>query len=223
MWTTIAPVTIATIALLVSVLTLWRTHLAPFHLISTTGPIRLRVEHLKVDKKSWWLPRFAVSVSLTNSGARIGRVTSMRIVVHYPAIEVDDAYEAFRCLGEFDLVEHEKDPTKPFRAFQQDFVPIVLLPKETVIKFLVFQTRWDSPVTTTIEVGLEVQTDASKDWRVIDTWVFHLDEIAWKTTEEGHTLISFTDDTLHMDDRNPADLHQHTNPAKHKAEPTTYY
>ena len=52
-----------------------------------------------------------------------------------------------------------------------DWMPYVVLPKNTVSKNLILETRWDEPVIQkNVNVNLEIYTNAKKEWIKINQW-----------------------------------------------------
>lgn len=213
------PIGLSALALAVSLVTSWRTHFTRFNLIAASGPMTMRIHRFKSEGESWLLPHLVVSLSVTNSGAQIGRVLDSRLTVRYPNLPVADAYETFELHGEYDRKAYEENAAARLRMITEarldDGVPFVVLPKSTVTKFLLFSTRWDQSVRqSNFEVALEVLTDKRRKWITIEKWNFHVNGTLWRGLEELDTsLAAFPTRYFEMADRpstNPADLHEYT-------------
>jgi hypothetical protein len=77
--TTAVSLAISIAAFILSSVALWQTHFAKFKLVNTVGNLQIRIYPLKHKKEKWYLPTIDVPVSLTNEGARVGKVLGLRI------------------------------------------------------------------------------------------------------------------------------------------------
>jgi hypothetical protein len=219
MWRTLVPIAISVLALVVALTTLWKTHLTRFRLIAASGPMTMRIHRFRSDGESWLLPHFVASLSFTNGGAQLGRVLDLRLIVRYPDLPIKKAYETFRLHGQYDRKGYDKHSSGRLKMIDEarldDGVPFVILPKSTVTKFLLFDTRWERPVRqNNLEVELEVLTDKSRQWRVIEAWPFSVGGGMWRELEEsGTSLDTFPKRYFEQADQpsiNPTDLHKYT-------------
>jgi len=216
MWTTIATVSMSLSALAISTITLWRSHLAPSRIVSTFGPMHMKIHTMKSENESWLLPHFATSVNFTNSGSQIGRVEGIRAIISYTALPIPDAYETFLCLGEYDAGRYWKHSHRRFemieKALDGEFIPLVILPKSTVTRFYVFSARWDKSVRQReMRVSVEIVTDRKPEWTRIGDWTFGFPEGMWEEIEAGSSLIVRNDETRNPSvHTNPPDLHKYT-------------
>jgi hypothetical protein len=215
-WTTVIPIAISTLALVVSAVTLWRTYFAPFALVAAVGAMKFCIHQIKNDENSWRLPHFAVSIDFANAGSRIGRITELRAVVYYVDLPIEEARETFDCLGEFDPVKYEYEAKSRLGMMRSALLgganPFVLLPKSTVTKFYVFSTRWDQPVRQKrFNVDVEVLTDNSKQWQNVGTWRYTVPAGMWLEIEAGTSLGVASQKPAIEDPRiHPPDLHKYT-------------
>lgn len=74
------PIAISLIALVLSAMAFWKTHLAPFRLVATFGNLRLRIYPIKRDKNRWFIASVDLPLTLVNAGARVGKLLDLRII-----------------------------------------------------------------------------------------------------------------------------------------------
>lgn len=218
MWISITSAGVSVMALLLSAITLWRNHLAPDQIVTSAGPMSMCIHRMRSESgESWLLPHFAVSTSFTNSGARIGRVQAIRLVVRYPSLPITDAHEIFTCHGEYNHAKYRQHGHRRFamieKALLGDFIPLVILPKNTTTHFYVFDSRWDRPVRQRgLIASVEFKTNRSSNWVPVDMWKYYLDsEQSWESLEKGSRLSTepINSQQNHRYAR-PNDLHKYT-------------
>lgn len=170
MWSTVLPIALSGVSLIISLVTLWRAHLAPFKIVTAAGPLSMRLHAMSSEQQTWQLPHFSISLGMTNSGSQIGRVLDIRCKVRYPSLPIPGAYEIFRCVGEFDPVKYDEHAGKRLLMMRMAKITALtsftILPKTTVTKFLVFSTRWDTQVRQrSVEAEIELLTDRTSQWQ----------------------------------------------------------
>ncbi len=180
-------------ALTISGITLWRTQFARFRLIVAGGPIRLRQHAMTNSGDEWLLPHLAVTLGFTNGGSVPGRILDIRAVVKYPALPINNPYEVFHCIGEFDTQAYEATSSQRLRMMGsriRHFTPFVILPRETETRFLVFSKRWDKPVRQKqLLVEVQIRTDKSQQWVTVETWEHKsMTAKAWAYLESGSSI-----------------------------------
>src|ERR1019366_4727063 len=84
----LASLVISVVAIVVSLLTLWKTHFAPFSAVIVAGSLRLRIYPIRSGTTRWVMASFDVPVSFANEGARSGVITGLRLRVHFPKIPI---------------------------------------------------------------------------------------------------------------------------------------
>lgn len=215
----IISLTISGLAFLVSFGTLWRTQLEPFRIILSCGSMSMRIQIMPAvppRKGRTICPVFSVSLSFTNAGARIGQVLNIRARVRYPTVKIKDANELLFCQGEFDALIFDRVSKERQAMFTEaklaDLAPFVVLPRSTVIKFLVFDTFWTEPVRQEkILVEVEMITDHDKNWRVVGTWDYQIDDNLWGRLEAGNSACNSVPDARmkQLWEQQPANLYDH--------------
>jgi hypothetical protein len=211
------PAILAFIAICVSGLTLWKGHFARFSPLALAGNLRHRVYPIRNSKDRWFITSFDIPVSVTNPGARPGRVTGLRLRLHYPDVPLADNHEfvhpkwelkpdKVNCIG--------KDRFKWIdEAVAADWSPFIILPKATAAKHLVFEAKWHNPVVQTrVSATLEVQTDWRTKWLTVAQWTLILLPQMWTDLENGNSMGYFPvkGQVPLTPDCSPADLHKHT-------------
>jgi hypothetical protein len=92
-------------------------------------------------------------------------------------------------------------------------MPCIILPKETKMKHLVFQSQWDEPVIQDwMLCVLEVRTSAECGWKALAEWEYPLDVESWShLAKVGGSFTTAPDrHKQHREFRNPEDLHKYT-------------
>jgi len=219
----IAALVVAALALLVSVLALWRTHFAKMKLMTAAGDVSLHIAHMKGDddgeEAEWFIPAVDVKVAFTNVGARVGRVKALRMRVGYPELPIPDAHEFFSLTAEVDTVLYEEHVANRFNWLSNAVIgegaPFVALAKAPVEKHLVFGTRWDDPVIQMLRISLEYVADGSNEWVQVEKWDLDLTPDMWVYLVEhpGGSLSSWPVDHPQYRqgyESKPADLHKYT-------------
>ena len=223
-------------AFVFSAIALWRTHFAKFRAITTSGNLQFRIYTFKNNRKKWYIPSVDIPISITNEGARVGKVMGLRIRASFPKLSIPSNYEIFMPQWEIDFKKFEPISEKRFewieKAVIANWMPFVVLPKQTITKHLIFESNWDNPVIQD-EVCFELQiiTDADKKWRKIAKWEANLSPVIWsELTDNNASFIYYEVDMqslLYKEAINPTDLHEYTGskselPKKGFGEHTSY-
>ncbi len=214
-WIAIGAGLIALLALGASIAALWKTHFAKFSTVLTVGQCSFRIYPIKSEGEEWYIPSLDVPISFTNEGAQVGKVEDARIRVTFPEIPIPGHYEMFYAKWIVDgrkITRHRFDWIK--KAVNQDWMPFVLLPKETKTKHIVFEPgRWDEPIIQNkMQCELEVRLVGKDSWDKIVTWTHGLQPDVWSELVEVGTSFCCHPDSLHSerDYVNPSDLHKYT-------------
>lgn len=211
----IIAIVISGLAFTVSLLTLWRAHLAPFQVIAVAGPITMRVHSIENDGNKWYIPHFATTVGFTNAGAQIGRILGVRVKVCYASLPIDGAYEIFQCNGEFNPSLYTKHSHGRFEMIDEakvnSMLPFTVLPRATVTKFYLFDTRWDKPVRQeSLTVEIQILTDRRQKWLTVQSYEFPNNGPSWTHLYQGGRCSVYPYLEGQMHEKIPADLHKYT-------------
>jgi hypothetical protein len=213
-WISTGASAIALLALGASLTALWKTHFAGFAPIFTVGTCSLRIYPIKNENTRWFLPSLDVSLSVANSGARVGKVEDVRMSISFPDLPIPGHYEMFYAKWE---VERRKLSRNRFewtdKAVVGDWMPFVILPRETITKHLVLESRWDAPVIQDkVRCAMQVRTSADSEWSKVGEWTFTLDPASWSELANVGTSFSASPDARCDRDEfcNPSDLHKYT-------------
>jgi hypothetical protein len=188
---------ISSVAILVSSLSLWRTHYSRFNPSAIGGPLKLRIFKLKSGNDRWFLPVIQLHFAITNIGARPGLVKNVRIRAIYPGIGsiLRPAYEDFDWIGSVNLGKFVSHLPDYFKGLEEALIenddPFIILPKETSSKEAIFSRRWDSPVIYPMKLKLQYYTGPIRRWRTATTWYIYLDENDWIEAVEKNSIIEF--------------------------------
>jgi hypothetical protein len=201
-------------AVTLSIIALWKTHFAKSNFIPVVGNLGLRIYPIKNENSRWFIPSFDVPVSIVNQGARPGRVLGLRLLVRFPDLPIPDNRECFypRCEVEASKICRERFEWM-HDASVAEWMPFVVLPKETVTKHLVFESRWDEPVIQKrITCTMQVYGDVEQAWKDIATWDVSLTASVWGELTNRGTSFSHTPDGAvhHSEEIHPPDLHKYT-------------
>jgi len=214
---TTLPMALSLVALLISCVALWKNHFARFSPLALAGNLQHRVYPIRSGDERWNLSSFDVPVSVTNPGAMPGRVTGMRLRLHYPELPFVGNYELIFPKWELDPKKLNSIDKDRFRWIDEvvigDWSSFVVLPKTTVTKHLLFETRWDKPVVQRRVVAiLELRSDERDDWRRVSEWTFGLPADTWVDLESGRAMVHVPDNSQEPFESqcSPPDLHKYT-------------
>src|SRR6266849_8692317 len=145
----IAPIFISLVALGVSLAALWKSHLAPFSPRPLAGRLKLRIYPIRSENHEWFIASFDLPISVTNEGARPGVLEGLRLRLHFPQIPIPDNCEYLRPVFEVDTADAREIGKNRFDWIDKivvgDWMPFTVLPKATVTKHFVFESRWEEP------------------------------------------------------------------------------
>ncbi|WP_031445651.1 hypothetical protein [Arenibacter algicola] len=213
-WISLGAIIVSTIALGVSIIAIWNTHFKKFTPILTVGNCKFRIYPIKSEGEKWYLPSFNIPISFTNNGAQIGKIEDIRIKISFPELPIPNHYEIFEPKW---IVDGKKLTNNRFEwidnAVLEDWMPTVIVSKETKIKEIVFETRWEEPVIQKKMLCiLEIKIDDKPKWIKAAEWNYFLDEKRWlNLAERGTAYISSPKPTQTKDvSIQPADLHKYT-------------
>jgi hypothetical protein len=208
---------IAVAAFVVSVVALWRTHFARMRPITLVGPLRHRIYPVKSDDSRWFLTSFDVAVSFCNPGAQPVLIDGVRLKLHFPGIPIPQNAEVLEAKWELEPALAPRIDKNRFQWLRdlspKSWMDFSVLPKETLIRHLIFESRWDDPVIQkVIRVDLETQTSANQQWMRVARWEVHLDARTWGELAHNGTSMTYNHEGHDLTDEQctPTDLHKYT-------------
>jgi hypothetical protein len=215
MWIPITSAIISVIAVTLSLIALWKTHFAKSRFIPMVGNLRLRIYPIKNEDRRWYIPSFDVPVSITNEGARPGKILGIRLLIKFPDLPIPDNKECFNPKWEVDGKQICRERFKWINeATVADWMPFVVLPKETVTKHLVFESSsWTEPVIQNrVTCIMEIRTDTDQTWKEIAKWDASLTAKVWgELTHRGTSFCYIPDGAINqLAEIHPIDLHKYT-------------
>lgn len=212
-----ASAAISLAALIVAIVALWRTHFSTQRPTVAVGLIRHRIYPIRNEKQRWFLTSFNLPLTIANSGAQALLIDDIRLSLHYPDVPIPKNHETVPVVWDMDP-DSAKDINKDrFTWLKElkhtDWMPVVVLPKATVLKHLIFEKRWDEPVIQRrIFVGLHLHSSASKEWERVATWEIRLDNETWSELANVGTSMGYHPEGSVSAVRSqiPDDLHKYT-------------
>ena len=208
---------IASAAFIVTLTTLWKNHFAKFNVIVAAGDLQHRIYPIKSGDEEWFMVSFDIPLSLTNSGAKPGMVTGMRLKLHYSNLPIPDNHEYIYPNFIIDPKKSNQISKNRFRWIESlvlsRWVPFIILPKSNISKHVVFETRWDDPVIQEeIDCCLEIETEYKQNWLSTSSWCITLSPSCWKCLAIDGESMSYSQQGLEggFCIVQPVDLHKYT-------------
>lgn len=208
---------ISTFAFTVSLITLWRTHLAPGRLKTVLGDGKFEVKRYAEGGDTWLMPTLTIPMVINNSGARAVHVVAIRVLASYPDSESSEPkWEIFHLMYEIDPEKYSgltvDEAGELRRTYKGPGVPFTIGANKTEIKNMTFTTRWDYPISE-LEISFEVQIQClgKKKWQGGQVLrLEHIPEFFWQHPKV--MSLTVTSDRLPVEhfSRNPKDLHRRT-------------
>ncbi len=232
-WVAYVALGVSGLALFISGISLWQSHLSPMRILVASGPLTLRIYPVRSGEELWFVASAIADFTFTNSGARPGTIYSLRLRLDYPEVPVPRAHEYFDLGEEVDPREYDKLARKNREwgrgeeAALGEGAPFILLSKESQTKRLMFTTRWTEPVIQLFIVfTLEVYSDQSRKWQKFTSWVHHLNEDTWVRLTSGKHAMSAHPSSEPIGkswgETFPPDLHSYTRPKKELVKPVDW-
>ena len=213
----VASAVIALAALFISGIALWRTHFATIPPIIAVGHLRHRIYPIRSGEERWYLTSFDLPLTASNYGARPILVTDLRLSLHYPELPIPNNRESIYADWDIDPASAQHINEHRFEWLDEltprNWMPFAILPKETVLKHIIFETRWeDAVIQETIAVTLEYLSSISAEWDKVATWEIQLAADVWGELANKGTSISYAppSETEERDAVFPEDLHKYT-------------
>lgn len=204
-------------ALIVSVISLWRSHFSRPHAIVLSGRLRQRIYPIRSEPDTWYLPSFDLPVTFLNPGAQPIIITGIQLRLRFTKLPIPNNYEIVPALWEIAPSDTQRISKDRFNWIDDisptDFIPFAVLPRQTVVKAFVLETRWENPVITDeLDVTLEWRASSDTGWRRAQTWKVGLSKYLWGELANVGTSISYYPEGSVKDEQRvvPKDLHKYT-------------
>jgi hypothetical protein len=211
------PVSVALAAFVVSTISLWRSHFSGSRPIVLSGRLRHRIYPIKSERDCWYLSSFDLPVSFLNPGARPILITGVQLRLHFPKIPIPGNCETIPVKWEISGRAAQGISRNRFSWIKKlapsDFMTFAVLPKQTVIKHLILESRWEEPVVSEeIVVSLEWRISTGTQWSKGATWKMNLDRHHWGELANVGASMSHEPEQLKARDERlvPRDLHKYT-------------
>jgi hypothetical protein len=164
-------IAISSAAFILSVIAIWQTHFAKFKIVCSAGNLRLQIYPFERH----YLPCVDIPIMVTNVGAQAGKIIGIRVRVSFPSLSISKNYEFLDPIWDVDYKKYNPISNKRFewidKAVVGEWMPFVVLPKQTISKHLIFESKWDEPVFYDNAVfELEIRTSISRKWKKIARW-----------------------------------------------------
>lgn len=168
---TLISIAISIAAFILSATALWQTHFAKFRIVCSAGNLRLQIYPFE----NRYIPSVDIPITITNVGAQAGKVTGARVRISYPDLSISNNYEFFNPKWNVEYEKYNPISNKRFewidKAVVGEWMPFIVLPKQTISKHLVFESHWDEPVFYDNAIfDLEIRTSTSKKWQKVARW-----------------------------------------------------
>jgi hypothetical protein len=176
-----------------------------------------RVYPIRSKKETWYLSSFDVPVSFLNTGAQPLLIKGCRLRLHFLDIPIPKNAELIPVDWEIVQSDAEKITKHRFEWMEmiapKEFMPFVVLSKQTVVKHSIFETRWDDPVIQDrVRITMESYSSTNRTWQKGETWDVSLQKEVWADLANAGGSFSYPSPALQTDEerRTPADLHKYT-------------
>lgn len=212
---------VASSALLVSFVTLWKAHLSRFTPIWLSGALTKRIYPIKSEDEKWFIASFGITLNVTNGGARAGVVNGLRLRVHFPELPIPENNELIFAQWDMEPAASRKIDKARFYWLDNleitEWMPYVVLPKQTLTRHVLFETRWDDPVIQNkVHCTLQAQYGRDLAWKDIEVWELRMCEFTWsELTNQGTSISTMPKNSYPPNDtKSPPDLHKYTGSKK---------
>jgi hypothetical protein len=166
---------ISVVALILSIISLWRSHFAKFKPLIITGDLFFQIFPIMNSKNKWFIPSAIVTISIANEGARPGAIYGLRITATYPKKHAIDHNDVLEAVFELDVSKDEVIGKNRFPWLNEhssvSWTPVIVPAGGTITKRLAFETRWNNPIAPEeMKLSLEILTNKKKKWQKADEW-----------------------------------------------------
>jgi hypothetical protein len=154
---------------------------------------------------------------VTNEGARPGNIIDLRLSLHFPSLPIPENKELIGPKFEIEPSNARKIVSERFKWIDEivigDWMPFTVLPRQSVTKHLIFETRWEEPVIQDrIIASLDLMSDSSERWKHIAAWEFPQNAELWGELANRGTscAVNPKGSPEYYKTCHPPDLHEYT-------------
>lgn len=192
-WITIA---ISILALILSLISLWKSYLAPFklkvaHDAPTFALYKITSEISGDFENIWWIPSFDIGFTFHNLGIRSGELTDIRLLTKLKSSDSEKKY-TFYAKWIVDYAKFQQNRTDRFKwiedSIKQDWYPLIFAGNEQKSFHIIFEGfRWDEKFTGILNIYLEIFSSQKKKWIECDRYCLTIVEDMYEN-KSTHTL-----------------------------------
>lgn len=192
---------ISSISLIISIYSLWKTHLSPFKLATTfNSPIfkcyKITKKH-SGENKIWFIPSIDLIFNFINLGSKPGRILNIAFKVKKDN-KVLYSFKPKWVIKTNEFLKNKDRFSWLKNAVDQDWFPFFVLPHQSINKHLIFEPEDGTPWTATFPKGifetiLEIQTDEVIGEKILGKFKLILDaEWIEKELKQGSSFTLLT-------------------------------
>lgn len=164
-------------AFLISFVSLWKTHLAPFKLEMTYGRPTFTIYKKTLEnsgteqKTTYWIPSFDVGVSFHNTGQKTGQVLCLKIIAEPRNNSKKFVFGSKWIVNYNSLQKHSLDRQKWSKnVIDREWYPLILSGNETKHVHVVFEMMqpkwWDKKeIIGSMDFSIKVLSSETKKWK----------------------------------------------------------
>jgi hypothetical protein len=193
------PVGISILALILSLISLWRSHLAPFKLKVAYDAPHFCIYKYEIGKDLWWIPSIDLGMTFHNVGSRSGQVLDVRALLRLE--DKDGRITIYPFYPQW-IVDYKKFNSIQRKRFQwlneavaRKWYPIFLSPKKQVSYHIVLEKMpWEVIREGFLTLELQVFSTQKRNWKTIHN--FSVGIPLTKAVYEGSESYGFFDDRI---------------------------
>lgn len=187
---------IASLALLISVMQLWKTYFYKSKPFFTIGTLTEQIYPIKSASEEWYVCSFHMPISISNHGAQLLIIEKLRLKLVYQDIELKNNYEYLYAKWILDTKDSKKIDSDRFRWINdidlEDWIPQLIQARSIQSKSFIFETRWDFPIDQKLTVTLQGKLMKSNSWSDISSWDINHNLTVWQMLVMGGSSIDHT-------------------------------
>lgn len=166
------PITISSLALFLSLISLWKSHLAPFKLkVCFTEP---RLSLYKITpkmsggKKTWWIPSIDIGFTFQNLGKKIGEVKDIRMLGTLKSKNLEKKYTFYPkwIVNYPKFLKYQAERFEwIYEAIQSDWCPLILTGDDQKSVHIILEGgSWSGKLIGKMNFKLEIFSSEENQW-----------------------------------------------------------